>query len=65
MTLRYVVETKHKSAFTASIIVNSENDAKIIYNKLIKMNKKEGYAKYSNFILYDVNNEIICKFPNT
>jgi len=65
MILRYTVETKHKSTFTASKKVDSKNDAEKIRNKLINVNKNEGYSKYSNFILYTNDNILICSINPT
>lgn len=65
MILRYTVETKHSLSFTASKTVDSEDEAKDIWKRLRKVNDKEGYSKYSRFVLYNDNNEVVCSFTNT
>ena len=65
MILRYTVETKHKPSFTASKKVDSENEAQDIWKRLRKLNNKEGYSKYSHFVLYTDNNEFVCSFSYT
>jgi hypothetical protein len=62
MIFRYTVETKHKPSFTASKKVISEEEAESIWKKLRKQNDKEGYSKYSHFILYSDNNKFVCSF---
>ena len=62
MIFRYVVETKHKPSFTASKKVNSEHEAEEIWKRLRRANDKEGYFKYSRFVLYDDDDEFVCSY---
>ena len=59
MVLRYTVESKHRKSFTASTKVVGKEDAEKRVVSLMKVNKCEGYRKYSNFKLYDKDNRII------
>lgn len=59
MKVRYVVEGKFSSSFTASKKVKDEGEAIRLVMILGLNNLSEGYAKYSNPILYDDNNTII------
>lgn len=62
MKLRYIVEGKFAATFTASEKVKSQDDANRMVFSLKLLNQKEGYMKYSGFILYDNDNKIIHRY---
>lgn len=62
MILRYGVESKHTTTFTASRKVRDEEHAKQKVEMLKRMNKKAGHMKYFSAVLYTDDNIEVCRF---
>lgn len=64
MKLRCITELKHAATFTSSYKCLTQRDAdkKVVSLKLL--NEKAGYLKYSGFILYDGNNNIVYRYKS-
>jgi len=60
--LRYMVEDRFSATFTATKELKNEDEANKILMSLGLLNLKAGYKKYSNPILYDMDNKIIRRY---
>jgi len=62
MILRYGIESKHAPTFTASVKVESKEQAENKVEKLKHRNKIVGYMKYFSAVLYTDENIEVCRF---
>lgn len=63
MILRYGIESKHATTFTASVKVEDKEQAEKKVDKFKHRNKILGYMKYFSAVLYTDDNIEVYRFP--